>query len=67
MLRLTNVAKTYGDRAILKSVNLTLPAGQKIALVGANGAGKSTLMRIIVGLEPYDAGIVRPDPVPAEA
>jgi ATP-binding cassette subfamily F protein 3 len=62
VLRLTNVAKSFGDRQILKSANLTLPASQKIALVGPNGAGKTTLMRVIVGLEPYDSGVLRIDP-----
>jgi ATP-binding cassette subfamily F protein 3 len=62
VLRLTNVAKSYGDRPILKSVNLSLPASQKIALVGPNGMGKTTLMKVIVGQEPYDAGVVRIDP-----
>ncbi|TAK23884.1 MAG: ABC-F family ATP-binding cassette domain-containing protein [Chloroflexota bacterium] len=61
MLRLTNVVKNFGDRPILRGISLTLPAGQKVALVGPNGVGKSTLMRVIVGTEPYDSGVLRTD------
>ncbi len=48
MLRLENLDKQYptGDRA-LKSVNLTIPEGQVLALIGPSGAGKSTLIRCI--------------------
>ncbi len=62
MLRLTNVAKNFGDRPIFRGVTLSLPAGQKVALVGPNGVGKTTLMKAIVGIEPIDEGVIRVDP-----
>jgi ATP-binding cassette subfamily F protein 3 len=62
VLRLTNVVKNFGDRAILNNINFSLPAGQKVALVGPNGVGKTTLMKVIVGQEPIDSGAIRVDP-----
>jgi ABC-2 type transport system ATP-binding protein len=54
-IQLENVSKhfNYFD---LNNVNLTLPTGQIMGLVGANGAGKSTTIRIIMGLMQADSG-----------
>jgi ABC-type multidrug transport system ATPase subunit len=54
-----NVHKRYGRKRILNGVELTVPQGKVMALLGANGAGKSTLMRIISGLATPDRGEVR--------
>lgn len=62
MLRLTNVVKNFGDRAILNNVHFSLPAGQKVALVGPNGVGKTTLMKAIAGIDAIDSGVIRIDP-----
>ncbi|KAA3438618.1 ABC-F family ATP-binding cassette domain-containing protein [Rufibacter hautae] len=52
ILRLENVAKSYGEKLIFKNTHVNIERGDKIALIGANGKGKSTLMRIIAGDEP---------------
>ena len=44
------------DTALLGPLDLTLAAGEALALFGPNGAGKSTLLRAIMGLEALDAG-----------
>ncbi|HEY3111158.1 MAG TPA: ABC-F family ATP-binding cassette domain-containing protein [Chloroflexota bacterium] len=62
MLRLTNVVKHFGDRVILNQVNFSLPASQKVALVGPNGVGKTTFMKVIAGQEPIESGVIRVDP-----
>src|SRR5918912_1084171 len=62
VLRLTNVVKHFGDRVILNNVTFSLPAGQKVALVGPNGVGKTTFMKVIAGLEPIESGVIRIDP-----
>ncbi|MGE3913557.1 MAG: ABC-F family ATP-binding cassette domain-containing protein [Chloroflexota bacterium] len=59
MLRLVDLAKSFGSRPILDDVTLTIASGEKIALVGPNGAGKTTLLRIVVGDEEPDSGEVQ--------
>jgi ATP-binding cassette subfamily F protein 3 len=51
-----NVAKSYGEKQVLKNVDFTIERGDRIALVGVNGAGKSTLMKLLSGNEPLTAG-----------
>ena len=50
------VRKDYGDRAVLRGVDLTVGWGEIAVLFGANGAGKTTLLRIMAGLTRADAG-----------
>ncbi len=45
----------------LRGVDLTVHAGERVALAGTSGAGKSTLLRILLALEPADAGSVTAD------
>ena len=53
---LAGVHKSYGGRGVLRSLDLEIWRGDRIALVGPNGCGKSTLLRVVSGLEPADAG-----------
>jgi ABC-type Fe3+/spermidine/putrescine transport system ATPase subunit len=46
------------SRLLLKDLNLQVPQGQTVALLGPSGSGKSTLLKIIAGLEAPDAGRV---------
>ena len=50
------IRKDYGDRAVLRGVDLTVGWGEIAVLFGANGAGKTTLLRILAGLTRADAG-----------
>ena len=57
-----DVAFDYkADRAILRHVNLTIGAGEKVAVVGHSGAGKSTLARLLFRFYDVDAGAIRID------
>lgn len=47
------------DQDVLKGIDLQIPAGQKIALVGASGGGKSTLVQVLLGLYPAQSGDIR--------
>ena len=49
-LSLENVSKSYGEKVLFNSINLTISKGDKIALIARNGYGKSTLLKIIAGL-----------------
>lgn len=50
MLELKGVVSGYGNITALKSIDLSVPEGKIVFLIGANGAGKSTTMRTIMGL-----------------
>ena len=52
------------DARVLKSVNLNIAAGEKVALVGASGGGKTTLVQVILGLYPAQQGQLYFDDVP---
>ncbi|MEV4840330.1 ABC transporter ATP-binding protein [Nonomuraea sp. NPDC049486] len=50
MLDLQSVGAWYGSTQVLFDIDLTVPAGQKLAIAGTNGAGKTTLLRSVLGL-----------------
>jgi sulfonate transport system ATP-binding protein len=57
-LTLRGLHKSFGDNAVLRGIDLHIPAGQFVAIVGRSGCGKSTLLRLIAGLERADAGTI---------
>ncbi len=56
LLELRQVVAGYGNIKALKSVDLSVPAGSVVSLIGANGAGKTTTMKAIMGLLPMESG-----------
>jgi phospholipid/cholesterol/gamma-HCH transport system ATP-binding protein len=56
---LSGVAKSFGPRAVLRGVDLGVPPGKITVVLGGSGSGKSTMLRLLLGLEAYDAGSVR--------
>lgn len=60
-LELRDVSFRYGEREpwILRHVNLTVPAGQSIAITGPSGSGKTTLLKVLLGLLAPEEGEVR--------
>lgn len=61
ILKVMNLAKSFGIDELFKDVNFEVRGSDKVGLVGANGAGKTTLMRIILGEEEADSGTVQLD------
>ncbi|MFP2561633.1 aliphatic sulfonates ABC transporter ATP-binding protein [Enterobacter ludwigii] len=55
-LLLNGVTKRYGENTILNALDLHIPAGQFVAIVGRSGGGKSTLLRLLAGLESPNGG-----------
>jgi len=53
-----NLSKKFNNNLVLKHVNLEIPSGSLVALVGPSGSGKSTLLRIIAGFEKPNTGNV---------
>lgn len=49
-IELAGVSKAFGKVAALRDVDLVIPAGAKVALIGPNGSGKTTLIRVLLGL-----------------
>ena len=56
ILRVDNLAKSYGIHEVFANVSFLLKMGEKAALVGPNGVGKSTLLKILAGEESADSG-----------
>jgi phospholipid/cholesterol/gamma-HCH transport system ATP-binding protein len=58
--------KRYGDHTVLNGVDLSIAAGETVAILGESGTGKSVLLRHVVGLERPDAGTITVGDVPLE-
>ena len=58
LLKCINLNKSYGDKKILKDINLTIPRGKIIGLLGKNGTGKSTLIKLINDLLTPTSGTI---------
>ncbi len=59
LLSATHISKVFGEREVLRDVNLEIRRGDHVALVGPNGAGKTTLLRILTGSMQPDGGDIQ--------
>jgi iron(III) transport system ATP-binding protein len=58
-LDLSGVTAGYGNRPVLRDIDLTVQPGELLALLGPSGCGKTTLLRCVAGLEPVTSGTIR--------
>lgn len=65
MIKIKNLTKSYrtpqGRHYVFKDLNIEIPSGKSVALIGRNGAGKSTLLRMIGGIDRPDSGSIITD------
>ncbi|MDQ3281002.1 MAG: ATP-binding cassette domain-containing protein, partial [Acidobacteriota bacterium] len=67
ILTIANLRLNRGTREVLRGVNITVEAGELVALMGLSGGGKTTVLRSVTALEPFDAGSIDVDGVVLQA
>jgi len=58
LLKITGLSKRFGSKRVLNNLELSIPKGKIVGLLGPNAAGKTTLMKTIAGLLSVDSGII---------
>ncbi|MDN6968340.1 ABC transporter ATP-binding protein [Oenococcus sp. UCMA 17063] len=66
LLELSGVNKRFGDKLVLQGLDMSVPEGSIYGFVGENGAGKTTTMKMILGLETLDSGVIKIGGVPVK-
>jgi|TARA_Y100001956_G_C4108164_1_gene181021 phospholipid/cholesterol/gamma-HCH transport system ATP-binding protein len=61
MIELTDVHKAFGPKKVLQGVNLTIPKGTSMVIIGGSGTGKSVLLKSVLGLVTPDSGSITLD------
>jgi phospholipid/cholesterol/gamma-HCH transport system ATP-binding protein len=60
-IAISHLSKSFGGRKVLDGIDLTIPRGQTLSLLGRSGTGKSVLLRLLIGLDKPDSGSIRID------
>ncbi|HFD14917.1 MAG TPA: ATP-binding cassette domain-containing protein, partial [Rhodospirillales bacterium] len=60
-IRIRDLRKSFGDNHVLRGVDLEVPAGRSMVVIGGSGTGKSVLLKCILGLLPADGGSIEVD------
>lgn len=59
VLEANGISKKFGDKVLFENLDLKIPPGSIVGIIGGNGAGKSTLFKMMTGLETPDSGMIR--------
>ena len=59
MINIENLSYSYGEKIVLKNINLKIPDGKKIGIIGESGSGKTTLIKLISGLYKIQQGSIQ--------
>ena len=59
MITLRDVHKSFGSKKVLQGINLEIPTGQSLVVIGGSGTGKSVLLKCILGLVVHDQGDIK--------
>ena len=62
-LQINNLNKSFSSKQILKDLNFQVSSGEVLSILGPSGCGKTTLLRILIGLEKADSGIIQKENV----
>src|SRR5258708_30909665 len=63
LVKVRGLTKSFGTNEVLKGVDVDVPKGTVVSIIGASGSGKTTLLRCVNLLETYDAGSIKVDGV----
>jgi phospholipid/cholesterol/gamma-HCH transport system ATP-binding protein len=58
MITLSDVHKSFGPKQVLRGVNLEVPKGESMVIIGGSGTGKSVLLKSVLGLVRHDSGMI---------
>jgi len=61
MIKLDNVYKSFGNNHVLRGIDLEIPSGESMVVIGGSGTGKSVMLKSVLGLVTPDAGIITLD------
>ena len=61
MIEVKNIHKNFGDNLVLNDVSFNFQRGKTNLIIGESGSGKTTLLKILIGLYPFDKGVISYD------
>ena len=59
VIEVNKISKSFGDKALIDNLSLTIPRGSIIGIIGGNGAGKTTFLKMLMDQEKPDSGSIR--------
>lgn len=59
VIEIDKISKSFGDKALIENLSLTIPRGSIVGIIGGNGAGKTTFLKMLMSQEKPDSGTIR--------